>query len=303
LDLTVVSRALNNWPQLLLLLAILYSAVGITSWRWRILLRAQQIPVGLSKCFSVSMIGLVLGLATPAGAGGDVARIYFVQEHAGRKMGAVILTVVLDRLLGLLSLLLLGGAALAMNRQLVLESPALLRLGGVVGVAIVAGFAFLVGAICLSAPASSKVRRSAARLPILRPFVPFAEAVSGYRDHPLVIVAALLLSLLSQVAICSSFALILHAMGSRAMSPSALFATVPVALIATMMPLTPASIGVGQIAFFTLFQLTSGRGSDGANAFTLYQCVYLVMSLTGLAFYLRRKSPTTHSLEAEASLP
>jgi uncharacterized protein (TIRG00374 family) len=303
LDLTVVSRALSNWPQLLLLLAILYAAVGITSWRWRILLRAQRISVGLGECFSVSMIGLVLGLGTPAGAGGDVARIYFVQRHADRKMGAVISTVVLDRLLGLLSLLLLGGIALVMNRGLVLESPALLRLGSVVGVAIVAGFAFLVGAICLSAPASMRLQRLAARVPILRPIVPFADAVAAYRDAPLAIVAALLLSLLSQAAICASFALILHVMGSRAMSVSALFTTVPAALIATVMPLTPASIGVGQIAFFTLFQLTSGRGIDGANAFTLYQCVYLVMSLTGLVFYLRSKAPVSRSLEAEASSP
>lgn len=303
LDLTVVSRALGSWPQLLLLLAILYLTVGITSWRWQILLGAQQIPMGLIECFSVSMIGLVLGLATPAGAGGEVARIYLVQRHAGRKMGAVISTVVFDRLLGLLSLLLLGGVTLAMNRQLVLENAAFLRLGGVVGVAIIGGFAFLAGAICLSAPASSRLHRLAERLPILRGFVPFLDAVACYRNAPLVIVVALLLSLLSQVAICGSFALLLHLMGSRAMSVSAILATVPVALIATMIPLTPASIGAGQIAFFTLFQLTSGRGSDGANAFTLYQCVYLIMSLTGLAFYLRSKSPIPHSLEAEASLP
>lgn len=303
LDLTVVSRALSSWPQLLLLLAIQYSTVGIASWRWLILLRAQRISVGLSECFSVSMIGSVLGLATPAGAGGEVARIYLVQRRAGRKMGAVISTVVLDRLMGLLSLLLIGGIALAVNGPLVLENAALLRLGGVVGVAIVVGFGLLAVAICLSAQASSRLHRLAGRLPILRRFAAFADAVVAYRDAPLVIGVALLLSLLSQVAICASFALILHVMGSRPMSVSALFATVPVALIASMIPLTPASIGVGQIAFFTLFQLTSGRGTDGANAFTLYQCVYLVMSLTGLAFYLRSKSPVAHSLEAEASLP
>ncbi len=303
LDLTVVSRALGSWPQLLLLLAILYLTVGITSWRWQILLRAQQIPMGWSECFSVSMIGLVLGLATPAGAGAEVARVYFVQRHAGRKIGGVISTVVLDRLIGLLSLLLLGGVTLAMNRQLVLENVALLRRGGVVGVAMVAGFAFLAGAIGLSAPASSRLHRLAPRLPVLRRFAAFADAVAAYRDVPLVIVVALLLSLFSQVVICASFGLILHVMGSGAMSVSTICAAVPVALIATMIPLTPASIGVGQIAFFTLFQLTSRRGIDGANAFTLYQCVYLVMSLTGLVFYLRSKSSVVHPLEAEASLP
>jgi uncharacterized protein (TIRG00374 family) len=303
LDLTVVGRALSNWPQLLLLLAILYSAVGVTSLRWSMLLHVQRIPAGLGECFSVSMIGMFLGLATPAGAGGDAARIYFVQRHAAGKMGAVISTVVLDRFVGLLGLLVLSSVSFAMNRRLVLETRVLLRLYGAIGIAAVAGFAFLVGAICLSAPASSMLHRLAPRVPILRPFVRFAEAVVAYRDAPLAILVALLLSLLGHLAICAAFALIVRIMGVRAMSGATLFAAVPVALIGTMIPLTPASIGVGQIAFFTLFQLTSGRGSDGANAFTLYQCVYLVVSLTGFAFYLGTKLPRSRSLEAEAFVP
>jgi uncharacterized protein (TIRG00374 family) len=301
LNFSVIGGALGNWPQLLLLLAILYSTVGITSWRWSKLMRVHQIPVGLSECFSFSMIGLLVGLATPAGAGGDAAKVYFVQRHKTTKMETVISTVILDRFIGLLSLLLLGCVSFALNRRLAMETPTLLHFYGALGVATVSGFALLVGTIYLSAPASSTLDRLASRMPILRPFVRVANAVAAYRDAPSVIVLAFLLSLMSQFVICAAFALIVHIMGIPVVGVATLFATVPVALAATAIPLTPASIGVGQIAFFTLFQLMSGRGSDGANAFTIYQCVYIIMSLTGIAFYFGGKSPRSVTLEPKHS--
>jgi uncharacterized membrane protein YbhN (UPF0104 family) len=54
---------------------------------------------------------------------------------------------------------------------------------------------------------------------------------------------------------------------------------VPVGLMLTTIPITPASLGVGQVAFLALFQLAGSP--QGANLFTLYMVSQVLINLSG----------------------
>ena len=54
---------------------------------------------------------------------------------------------------------------------------------------------------------------------------------------------------------------------------------VPVGLMITTIPITPASLGVGQVAFLALFQLAGSP--QGANLFTLYMVSQVLINLSG----------------------
>jgi len=58
---------------------------------------------------------------------------------------------------------------------------------------------------------------------------------------------------------------------------------VPVGLMLTTVPITPASLGVGQVAFLALFQLAGSL--QGANLFTLYMLSQVLINLSGAALF------------------
>jgi hypothetical protein len=76
------------------------------------------------------------------------------------------------------------------------------------------------------------------------------------------------------------------------------FLLVPLGLLVTAIPVSPAGLGVGQVAFLALFHLVGA--SQGANLFTLYMASYVVINLTGALLYLFPLQPAvpTHAAQA-----
>jgi len=128
----------------LLLLAVLihFPVVFPQALRFQWLLAAQNITVGYWECVKLSFAGNFLNFATPFGShAGDVFKAYFASLHTEHKTEAVT-TVVLDRFIGLGSLLLVAAA-------ITVFSPAQSRLAalrpymlGIVGIGAVAAFAY-----------------------------------------------------------------------------------------------------------------------------------------------------------------
>lgn len=98
-------RAGNKW---LLLLAVVlhFPVIFPQALRFRWLLSAQGIKVGYAECLRLSFAGNFLNFAAPFGSNaGDVFKAYYVSLHTEHRTEAVT-TVVLDRVIGLSSLVL-----------------------------------------------------------------------------------------------------------------------------------------------------------------------------------------------------
>jgi uncharacterized protein (TIRG00374 family) len=284
LDPTSLRMALRNWPEILASMGLIYAGMAIAARRWEGLLRAHGLEIGFGRCFSLTMIGMVFGLVTPAGAGGDLAKMYYVGERGVDVKKAAILTVVIDRLIGLLSLLLLAAFAAVWNWRAVAQDPKLTVLFGFVAAGAFAGLLLLTVGIGASRPISRFLSKTAPRW-----LVECVEGLAVFRRKPGALVRAILLSVCAHLATCAVFALLFRTLSTAHVSLKVLFLTVPFSLVASAMPITPAGIGVGQTVFFTMLQQVARRGTDGSNAFTLYQCLYVAVSLTGLIFYFARK--------------
>ncbi len=64
----------------------------------------------------------------------------------------------------------------------------------------------------------------------------------------------------------------------------------PFGFLATILPISPAGIGVGQAAFYYLFKEVAGNGEFGVLLITFYQAVQFVVGLFGgLVFVLYKK--------------
>jgi uncharacterized membrane protein YbhN (UPF0104 family) len=112
--------------------------------RWLLLLRVQGFRISKRRATSIFLIGLFLMTFTPGLIGGDAARmLYLIREAPERKADAV-LVVAMDRLMGLISLILLAALVVLCRYAWLAKTPAtswleyvtLLILAGAVGMLV-----------------------------------------------------------------------------------------------------------------------------------------------------------------------
>lgn len=91
-----------NTAFLLLALALYFSAITLGAVKWRVVVRAQNLPASVGDLLTYSLVGLFFGNLLPSNVGGDVVRAYDLMRATGRAEAAAI-SVLVDRLMGLVA--------------------------------------------------------------------------------------------------------------------------------------------------------------------------------------------------------
>jgi uncharacterized protein (TIRG00374 family) len=283
LNLAQVGRSLAHWAIVLAILLLGYTQIGITAWRWKLLLAAQEIRLSFSRAWGLSMTGMLFNVVVPGAVGGDLIKGYYITRAAPSRKSHAATTILMDRVVGLIGLLLLGAVMALANLDETLRSPAtrglgLMTVGGVVG-----GMTILYAAVF----AGSRLAESRLLPGVLRKVF---RALHEYRRHANVIPIALALSIANQSVTCAMYYLALRAGGVTGMPVAQFFLVVPLGLVTTAIPISPGGVGVGQAAFFALFQIVAPRYAvAGAAALTVFQVIYISICLSGLYWYLSYK--------------
>jgi hypothetical protein len=98
-------------------LALFPITILITSVRWHELLRALDIHLQLKRTFVLNMVGMFYNTIMPTGStGGDVFKAYYVARQTHHRTRAV-MSVLVDRAIGLVALIILGGTMAALQRH------------------------------------------------------------------------------------------------------------------------------------------------------------------------------------------
>lgn len=283
LNLAQVARSLSHWPIMLAILGLGYTQVALTAWRWKLLLEAQEIWLPYRRAWGLTMVGALFNVVIPGAVGGDLIKGYYITRAApGRKSHAAT-TILMDRVVGLLGLLLLGAVMVIVDLDETLRSAATRSLGSLSVGGFVTGFTFLYAAVFAGGRLAEwhllpRVVRSVCR------------ALHEYRRKARVIPVALALSVVNQGFTCSMYYLALRATGVTDMPLGQFFLVVPLGLVTTALPISPGGVGVGQAAFFTLFQTVAPKyAAAGTDAVTVYQVIVILLSLSGLYWYLSYK--------------
>ena len=82
----------------------------IVSWRWRLLLGAHDVFLKYWRVLELNMIGQFFSAFLVGTTGGDVVKIFYVARNVPDKKTAVGFTVIVDRVVGMVAMLLLGVA-------------------------------------------------------------------------------------------------------------------------------------------------------------------------------------------------
>jgi hypothetical protein len=260
--------------------------------RWWLLMRGAGISCDYVRALKLQMIGFFFNTAMPGAVGGDIVKaIYIVrdQQGASRKTPAM-LSVILDRIVGLIGLFAMGVVAALMYLKQLSGNPMTADLIRGLSFVVVCSVVFL-GVVFVP---YKNDRDPVARLLKLK--LPFFGVLSGvysalrnYRDKPGVVFAAIGISIVVQMIFLWFMGFIGRIMYGPALFDAALLAPIfPFGILVTAIPLAPGGFGVGHAAFDKLFSLVGLPG--GANVFNVYALSQLILNLLGILPYLSMKS-------------
>ena len=253
----------------------------LMAYRWLTLLSpldsARRPP--LAVVMRVFFVSTFVGTFLPASVGGDAVRAYGLSREGVSGVHAVA-SVLMDRLLGIVSILLVGVVGAILARRLIdvrLLFPALGLL------ALLCVFAF---AVVFSSRAANLINLALQRLPRGSQLgSALVEAIQRYKHHHADLVNVLLCSVAVQILrVLQTYSLGL-ALGLT-VPPGIYFALVPIILLIVLMPITINGIGTTQAGFVWLFGRAGVASAPAFALSVLFLAIAIVGNLPGGLLYL-----------------
>jgi len=292
-------------PLLLALAGLLFGGViCLGAWRWGILLRIQGVRLPYADLWRLTMIGQFFSLAIPGAVGGDLVKMgYIARRVPAGKTAESILTIVLDRIVGILGLFALASVLVLLNLRLLLALPPahravqmaafLVGLGSLGGIAAVLLVEFR--ATLLRHPWAARLTAFTARHAPHRAValvIRLTAALELCRRHRAVIAGTIALS----VGVHSTLALLLftvgRALGETTLSLQNYALVTQVANTVAAIPATPGGLGLrdfGAKLFFDALGVPASLAGSIPVTMSLEICLW---ALLGAGVFICTRSVT-----------
>lgn len=288
-----VLRIVGRSDKVLLLAGfLLFGAVSqFGVWRWWLLLRAMGIRLSFWTAHRLTFIGFFFNNVIPGATGGDVVKAVYVARGTDKRAAAA-MTVLLDRLLGLLALALIALVVLLIER----DRPQFAAISTFVmlflGAGAVFAFVFFSGRV----RSILRVESWLYRLPGGRLIKKADEALYAWRSHVGTMVWAVVLSFGNQLGIqvmMWTIAAGLHVTtrDGGAVSPLDYMVVLPVAFIVSAIPAMPGGWGTRELAFAVCLHFVGVDRGPAVALSVMAGLVQLAWSIPGgVYFFLARAS-------------
>ena len=287
---TIAARLAEEWWWAAAALGVMTLQSPIGAARWRLLLGVQGIHITFLESLRLTYIGWFFNNWMPGSTGGDLVKAWYIARRTHRKAEAVTV-VFLDRLIGMVSLAVLGAAAVLATLGDERVRAARIILAVFLGLAAAGGWIFY----------SRRLRRLVrldrllARLPVGHVVARVDQALFIYRHHKGTVALSVVYSWVAQVA--SVFAIYFLATGlGIAGRLVQFFVNMPIIFIGWALIPVPGGLGVAEGLAQQLFT-ASVLGVRTAEAATLaltmilaFRVVQSAVSLPGAALYLARRT-------------
>ncbi len=249
---------------------------AILASRWWLLLRTQEIYIPVWAAIKLHFLGLFYNNAMPGSVGGDLIRAWYVTKHTEKKFEAV-LSIFVDRFIGLLSSLIMAGFCYFVLLHNVNLGISRETAGGILKWVIIAVIALVILAAIIPAGRKLLVKIYKLGLEFAKKLI---TAAVLYGRNPLTILAAFGLTFLLQSIVIAGFWLIGRQIGIEA-SVKYYFVFFPLTWGLGAIPVSVGGAGGVEGGLAGLFVL-AGVEAEQALAIALCQrAVWIVAALPG----------------------
>ena len=275
-----------RWSWILATIVLVALDRALNAYRWMALLR----PVGrvppVAAVMRVFFVSTFIGTFLPGPIGTDAMRTWGLAEHGVAKSQALA-SVLIDRLLGVVSILVAALAGLALAPRLL--DDAWVRIAFV---ATAAG-SLVALVFVFSSTVDNQVRRLLTRAPtgLQGRLGRILDALQAYRGHQGLLNAVLLASVGVQALRVAQAWMLGRSLGLD-VDVVAYVAFVPVILLLMLLPISPSGLGVAQWGFDVTFTRVGVLSADAFALSVLFLALGTLGNLPGGLLYALGNRPT-----------
>ncbi|MCX5641839.1 MAG: lysylphosphatidylglycerol synthase transmembrane domain-containing protein [Candidatus Omnitrophica bacterium] len=277
-DISGFPEIIRNAGKGFLLLAIILSLVSavMLAWRWKIVTLNHNLAFPF--LLRLTFIGMFFNNFLPTGAGGDVVKGYYLLKGQERKLDLGI-SILMDRLVGILSILTMGFIALLFSPHLPKTAVCLLAV-----IYISALFFLLISAWPGLGRILGKIFFFSAWGKPAKSVRHFYYGVHTYLQNPAPLLQALCVSFGGQLLIIGSNYLITLSLRAP-VSLSSFFTSIPLIWAFAAIP-SLGGLGVRETGYLFFFQGQMGRENAFALALIILSFSLLNSIIGGLIYFL-----------------
>ncbi len=302
----------KDYPLLATALGVAMVALSLSFVRWCLLVRAQGIELSMLEAFRLGSISFLLNFVSAGSVGGDLFKAVFLARRRPGKRIEAVASVLADRGCGLYGLLLLVGFTFALTDLGTINrgaddatDPAAARALDLdaVRVAVTAlvgiGTAAL-AALVLGGRGVDRLVRWGGSWPVIGGTIErVGKPLRMFHERPLALAAAVLLSVGVQAMLATSIYLVARGLYGSPPTLAEHFVIVPVAMLASALPISPAGVGVLEAAMESLYRLLPAdpTAASGTLVALVFELVKLAMAGIGTLFYWTAAPEVRESLQ------
>jgi uncharacterized protein (TIRG00374 family) len=281
-------------------LVLMGGTVFLGVFRWRMALRVHGLNLSLGRTLEISLVAHFFNSFMLGSTGGDLMKAYYAARETHHKKAEAVTTVVVDRLIGLWSMLLFAGLLMLPNLKLLQENDVMGATAGVIvgllcGCSLAALLAFWGGISRRWGGARVKLRK----LPKGEWLERMLDSCREFGRAPGFLARALGVSMLLNAVCVCQFLVLAGGLG-LSVKPVVMFMVVPMIICISALPITPSGLGVRENLFVMLLAVPA-IGVPATTALSLSLLAYagsLIWSLIGGLVYVTLKD--RHQLAAMA---
>ena len=229
----------------------------VVAVRWWFLLRIQDIFIKLWEAVRLTFLGQFFNTLLPSTVGGDLVKAYYVSKHTPKK-GAVLVSVIVDRVLGLTELTMLATIMLAvvlLGGMASLDDLNIRRSAIAIGVVIVLICGAMIFLFSRRFRRFFRLEKLYSRLSIAHHIAAAGDAAILYRQRALSLIKAVLMTFGAHLMWVGSLALLgfglfLHGPGPHWYE---YFLYIPLIYIIGAIPIAPGSVGLIEGLYLAFF--------------------------------------------------
>ncbi|MEM9828166.1 MAG: lysylphosphatidylglycerol synthase transmembrane domain-containing protein [Planctomycetota bacterium] len=304
---TQIAQHPKNYTLLSAAVAVAVLAIATSFVRWCLLVRCQQIELSMLEAFRLGAIGYLLSFVSAGSVGGDVFKAVFLARRRPGHRVAALASVMVDRGCGLYGLLLMAAGVLLFvdTDQVPLDSDialdqvrwatwTLVGLGTLVVATLILGGRWIDGWI-----------QTASQWPLVGGLVArIGPPIRCFHSRPLSFLVAVLMSVAVQTLLVISMFLIARGMIADPPSLAEHFVIVPVGMLVSALPLSPAGAGLLEAAIATMYGIFDGKDAiaSGTVVALVFELVKVSVAAIGVVFYMTAPAEVTESMKAENAI-
>jgi hypothetical protein len=279
-----------DWPIMFGALVATLAMAAISYVRWHILIRAIGIEARLIDTMRLGALGFALNFVSPGSIGGDFFKAVFLAHgHPGRRPEAIA-TVIIDRVMGLLTMLLLASFGIVVVGLLSTATPNLKIFYEMILLMSAVLTAGCLAFLFIPVMTGPWVISLAEKVPVAgKAIARMLATVPVYRTQKWKLFVAFVMSIVMALLYVTSYYLVARGLPIKAPSWSEHLVIVPVAGLVGAVPLTPNGLGTTELAIKELYKrMPDVEVSPGAGTLVGIgrRMTDIAVALIGLTFYL-----------------